>query len=146
MARPDAAFAILVSAFVLLWLGAGLTVLGYPMLVIRAPILAGLFTVAMCLTIAFKDFKAEVTSSRPLASGVRFDRGRLVRILGLTSILPIAYLLGYGVGLPVFLSIHLATNGLSWPRCLLAAAVCALLIQIVFVRILGIALPQLFGS
>ena len=48
MTRPDIYFPILLGCFALLCLGAGLVVFEYPPLVMRLPIFAGLFTVAMC--------------------------------------------------------------------------------------------------
>ncbi len=138
MTRPDIYFPILLGCFALLCLGAGLVVFEYPPLVMRLPIFAGLFTVAMCLTIVVRVLKTGATSSL----SVPVDKTRL---LVLTSILPIAYLLGYGWGLPTFLALYLAYNGLSWPRCLVAALVCALLIETVFVRLLKVSLPTLWS-
>lgn len=145
MTRPDVAFAAALAGFVLLWLGAGLTVFDYPPLVMRLPQLAGMFTVAMCLMIAVAGLKAPQVRKHRRPSSGRFDRPRLTRLLVLTSILPITHVLGYALGLPVFLAVHLTMNGLGWTRSLIAAAVCALLIEAVFVRILGISMPPPWG-
>ncbi len=130
----------------LLWLGAGLLVFDYPLLVMGLPVFAGLFTVAMCITIVLTDLKTKANSSCPAPALWRIDKSRLIRLLCLTSILPIAHLLGYALGLPVFLALYLVLTGLSWPRCLIAAVVCALLIEIVFVRLLKVSLPMLWGA
>ena len=146
MTRPEPSFAILLSCFVLLWLGAGLLVFDYPLHVMGLPVFAGLFTVAMCITIVATNLKTEANSSYPAPAPGRIDKPRLIRFLCLTSILPIAHLLGYALGLPVFLALYLASTGLSWPRCLIAAVICALLIEIVFVRLLKVSLPMLWGA
>ena len=140
MTRPDTGFAILLGCFVLLWLGAGLLVFDYPPLVMRLPIVSGLFTVAMCILIAATDLKTVANTSCPAPVPGRIDKPRLIRLLGLASILPIAHLLGYALGLPVFLALYLKLTGLNWLRCLLAAVICALLIEIVFVRVLKVSL------
>lgn len=144
MARPEIGFNTLLGGFVLLWLGAGLLLFEYSLLVMRLPILAGLFTIAACTAIAVRSAKTIPDSPPPAAE--RFDNSRLLRLLALISILPLAYLLGYRLGLPVFLGIYLAMNGLGWLRSLLAAAVCAALIELLFVRALKLTLPSLLGA
>ena len=146
MRRSEIGFAVFLGCFTLSWLAAGLLVFGYTPLVMRLPLLAGAFTVVMLAGVVIG--LAGTAGSALHSAGVAawLDKARLKRLLGLAGILPAANLLGYSLGLPLFLALYLALNGVNWKGCLFSAVTCGVLIELVFVRILQVSMPAPWGS
>ncbi len=145
MRRAEIGFSVFLGCFTLLWLTTGLLVLGYTPLVMRLPLLAGAFTLVMLIGVVIGFAGTAGSAHDPAQATVWLNKAGLNRLFGLASILPAAILLGYQLGLPLFLAVYLTLNGLNWKRSLFSAVMCGLLIELVFVRILQVSMPAPWG-
>ena len=150
MSKADRNFTIFILLFVLGFLGLGVFHYEYEWTVIRFPLLVGLVAGLLYLANLAKGRRGArsrsatgvpaegVGAERPLSFGQAWPG-----MMWVLAIVPFVFLLGYVIGLPLYIFAYLKVHGQGW---LLSGALSLGTLAVVylgFVKILGVLLPVL---
>lgn len=142
MSKAALWFPIGIAACIAVLLCLGALYFDYSLLVLQFPLLVGTFTCLLCGVQALRVSSGQLEAAAP-ASEVRGQPVTRVaaRALWLSSIVPAVFLLGYPLGLSVYLFLFLKLRGQSW----WLASVCALsslgVVEALFMTLLNVPLP-----
>ena len=149
MKRFEIVFPATVFAFLGVLLFLGTFVLGYGHIVMRFPYLVGGFTMVMCIIVIAIQVRGgrETGTAATGEAPVMYEEQKIAprALIGaglwLLGILPVMWLCGYLVGIPLYLLAYLRAHGESWLLSItISAAMCAL-IYFVFLKFLLVPLP-----
>lgn len=132
--RGEIAFPLGLLAFVVAILIVGGLGLRHAALVIGFPLGVGIVTGALCVAVVVK------TNRRP-AAPERYPSIAWSEAAGIVAVLPLMLLLGYPVGLAVYLAAYLRWRGEGWSLTLGCALGSLAVSYGVFVKILEVPLP-----
>ena len=143
MKKMEALFPAVIIVFVLFILGSGIFYYQYPIAVMRFPYIDGAFLLVMAgwhlwRTLTGRRLVDEGDLENPTTESI----GEFVRTaLWLLAILPAIWLLGYLIGIPVYLMIYFRAHGQSWGLSLILSGAAMAVTYFVFMRFLGVNLP-----
>ena len=147
MKRFELIFPVVVFAFLGVLLLLGAFVFDYGPVVMRFPYIVGGFTMVMSIVVFVIERRAgaapepsEPTTETPDQER-HTPRQLLVAGLWLIGILPVVYLCGYLVGIPLYLLAYLRAHGEGWLLSLAISLAMLALIYFVFLKILLVPLP-----
>lgn len=148
MGKADRTFSLFVMMFVLGFLGIGALHYAYEWSVLRFPFVVGLVTCLLCLGNLAKGARRPAAVS---AAGGRAGDGdeplpvgrTLPAVLWVMAVVPFVFVLGYVIGLPLYVLVYLKTHEQGWVLSA-ALSLCTLaVIYLGFVKLLGVRLSVL---
>jgi len=139
----DRIFTLGLIVFLLGFLGLGVWHYDYGWTVLRFPVLIGLSGCLICLgNLALAG--PEPAAAQPVekkANGTIGLRQALPAMAWIVALLPVIWVLGYVIGLTLYVFTYLKTHGQSWTVSAVLAACTLIVVYGGFVRLLGISLP-----
>lgn len=143
MKTLEIAFAAVLVAFVAFIIGAGVFFYHYPMNVMRFPYLVGTFLLGMAgwrLWGAIRGVRLE--GEREEEAPTTESVGEFTRTaLWLLLILPAVWILGYPVGITVYLLVYFLAHGQGWPTAVVLSLAGLAVTYFVFIELLRVNLP-----
>jgi hypothetical protein len=148
MSRTDRGFTIFILLFVLSFLGLGALHYGYEWSVFRFPVLVGLVAGLLCLGNLAQSRRR--TRTVPAADRAKDDTSLTFReawpaMLWIATIVPIVFVLGFAIGLPLYVFAYLKAHKRSWIQSAMVALCVLAVVYLFFVRVLGMP-PGLFPA
>ena len=150
MDKADRNFTIFAMLFTLGFLGLGVFHYRYDWMVFRFPLLVGL---VVCLLCVGKLLKGRRRSAPRSGNGVPAEGavavGRLSysetwpTVIWVVSIVPVVFLLGYVIGLPLYVFAYLKAHGQGWRLSVALSLGTLAVVYLGFVKALGVLLPVL---
>ena len=150
MGTAERNLTIFTLLFVLGFLGLGAFYYEYEWIVLRFPLLVGLVACVLCvgnLVKGLRDSKTVGDPGKVAESGTgpapRTFRQVLPAMMWVVAVVPVVFLLGYAIGLPLYVFAYLKTHGHGWRlSCVLSLGTLAV-VYLGFVKALGVLLPVL---
>ena len=150
MSRAERNFTIFVMLFILGFLGLGVYHYEYKWPVLRFPLLVGLVACLLCVGKLVKGRRGAEAGS---AIGVPAEgAGPEMRLsfsqawpgmMWVLAIVPIVFLLGYVIGLPLYVFAYLKAHGQGWFLSGVLSLGTLAVVYLGFVKLLGVPLPVL---
>ena len=150
MSRTDRNFTIFIMLFILGTLGLGEFYYQYEWMVLRFPSLVGFVICLFCVGKLVKGRRGSASSS---SNGVPADGAVAERrlsyhevwptVIWVVSIVPVVFLLGYVIGLPLYVFAYLKAHGQGWRQSVVLSLCTLAVIYLGFVKALGVLLPVL---
>lgn len=142
MGKADRTFSFFVMMFILGFLGIGALHYTYEWSVLRFPFVVGIVTCLLCLGNLAKGAR------RPAAASGAGDRplpvGRtLPAVLWVMAVVPFVFVLGYVIGLPLYVLVYLRTHEQGWVLSTALSLCTFAVIYLGFVKLLGVRLSVL---
>jgi hypothetical protein len=149
MSRTDRGFTIFILLFILGFLGLGALHYSYEWSVFRFPVLVGLVACLLCLGNLAQSRRLTRTAPTP-ADPAKNDapltfREALLAMLWIAAIVPMVFVLGFAIGLPLYVFAYLKAHKRSWIQSAMVALCVLAVVYLFFVRVLGMP-PGLFPA
>jgi DMSO reductase anchor subunit len=149
MGRTDRGVTIAILIFVLGLLGLGAFHYAYEWSILRFPILVGVVACLLCLANLAQGRRGPETA-RSAADHAKADtpltfRDTLPAMIWIAAIVPTVFVLGFAIGLPLYVLVYLKTHKQSWIQSVVISICVLAVVYLFFVRILGMP-PGLFPA
>ena len=148
MGKIDRNFTIFVMLFIVAFLGLGVFHYRYEWMVLRFPFLVG---IVVCLFCVGKLVAGRRRSAPPSGNGAAADGAFAERrvsyseawptVIWIVSIVPVVFLLGYVIGLPLYIFAYLKAHGRGWRLSGVLSLGTLAVVYLGFVKALGVLLP-----
>lgn len=149
--RTELCFVLAIGVFLVALAALGLLYYDYSATLIRFPLLAAGITFAVLIahlllmhrrSAALAEQPPEAAPSALARALGASQRGRtLIRLLCVSSVVPLVFLLGYPLGLAAYLLTALKYFGESWPLSVAIAGASLAVSYGLFIQTLGVSLP-----
>lgn len=142
----DRGFTIGLMVFVLGFIGLGQFHYEYAWPVIRFPMMVGMVTCLLCLGSLLRGIA--VVSNEPDADSELPSESATVgqtvsAMIWVAAVMPTIFLLGYVIGLPLYIFVYSKTHDLGWVASGLLSILTFAVVYLGFVKLLSVPLPIL---
>ena len=149
MSRTDRNFTIFILFFILGFLGLGAFHYDYQWPILRFPVLVGAVACLLCLGNLIRS-QRDTRNARAAADLATDDasltfRDALPAILWIAAVVPMVFVLGFAIGLPLYVFAYLKAHNRNWIQSTVVALCVLAIVYLFFVRILGMP-PGLFPA
>lgn len=150
MGKADRTFSALVMVFVLGFLGLGYFHYAYEWTILRFPFVVGLFTCLLCVADVLKGLHGG--KAVPVSNGSAGDdagegpltlRQAWPAMCWVAAIVPFVFVLGYVIGLPLYVLLYLRAHGQGWGLSAVLSLSTFAVVYLGFVKLLGVRLSVL---
>ncbi len=143
MRSAERGFTLLVMGFILGFLGLGVYAYEYRSAVLGFPLAVGLVTCLLCLGDLLKGRRRPAAARAGAATAptpptlAELGRGTA----WVVAVLPLVAVLGYAIGLPLYVLIFLRAHGQGWRLSGLLSLATLAVVYLGFAKLLGVPLP-----
>jgi hypothetical protein len=149
MGQTDRGFTIAILLFILGFLGLGAFHYAYEWSILRFPVLVGVVACFLCLASLAQGRRgpqtARAATDQTKGDGSLTFREALPAMLWIVAIVPIVFVLGFAIGLPLYVLVYLKAHDRSWIQSVVVSICILAVVYLIFVRILAMP-PGLFPA